>query len=68
MPSEKTSGLTIKPSPNFPVATGRLCQKGLNALDHVLHSERILEPLVRASGGAKAVANRVLGPCVCRHC
>ncbi|KRF18662.1 molybdopterin oxidoreductase family protein [Paenibacillus sp. Soil787] len=50
MPSEKTSGLTIKPSPNFPVATSRLCQKGLNALDHVLHTDRILEPLSKEIG------------------
>ncbi|WNR45787.1 molybdopterin oxidoreductase family protein [Paenibacillus roseipurpureus] len=48
LPSEKTEGLTIKPSGIFPVATGRLCQKGLNALEHVLHKERILEPLHRA--------------------
>ncbi len=47
LPSDKTDGLTIKPSANFPVATGRLCQKGLNALEHVVHSERILEPLHR---------------------
>lgn len=53
MPSEKTSGLVIKPSPNFPVATSRLCQKGLNALDHIFHAERIREPLAKAMHGAE---------------
>ncbi|OPH48637.1 nitrite reductase [Paenibacillus ferrarius] len=48
MPNEKTSVLMTKPSPNFPVATNRLCQKGLNALDHVLHPERIMEPLLKS--------------------
>jgi assimilatory nitrate reductase catalytic subunit len=48
-PSDKSPGLVVKPSPDFPVATGRLCQKGLNSLDHVIHPERITEPLVRAS-------------------
>ncbi len=47
IPSDKSPGLVIKPSPDFPVATGRLCQKGLHALDHVLHPERITEPLMR---------------------
>nr|WP_246131883.1 molybdopterin oxidoreductase family protein [Paenibacillus hemerocallicola] len=40
----KGPGLAIKPSPDFPVATGRLCQKGLHALDHVIHEERIVRP------------------------
>jgi assimilatory nitrate reductase catalytic subunit len=44
---DKSPGLAIKPSPDFPVATGRLCQKGLNALDHVVHEERILRPYRR---------------------
>ncbi|NHN32053.1 molybdopterin oxidoreductase family protein [Paenibacillus agricola] len=48
LPSEKSPGLVVKPSPDFPVATGRLCQKGLLSLEHVLHSERILEPLYKA--------------------
>lgn len=48
-PDEKSPGLIVKPSPDFPVATGRLCQKGLNALDHVLHPERITSPLVRTN-------------------
>jgi assimilatory nitrate reductase catalytic subunit len=50
IPSEKSPGLTIKPTQNFPVATGRLCQKGLNAMEHVLHPERIMEPLHRGYG------------------
>ncbi|MZQ85958.1 molybdopterin-dependent oxidoreductase [Paenibacillus sp. 5J-6] len=55
--SDKTSGLITKPSPNFPVATGRLCQKGLNALDHVFHAERILEPLAKATSGSERWQN-----------
>ncbi|WP_331436834.1 molybdopterin oxidoreductase family protein [Gordoniibacillus kamchatkensis] len=51
VPGEKGAGLTVKPSQHFPVATGRLCQKGLNALDHVLHEERVLAPLARSGGG-----------------
>ncbi|UJF32051.1 molybdopterin oxidoreductase family protein [Paenibacillus hexagrammi] len=47
VPSDKNPGLVVKPSPNFPVATGRLCQKGLNSLEHVLHPERVTEPLAR---------------------
>ncbi|MGG1515691.1 molybdopterin oxidoreductase family protein [Paenibacillus oryzisoli] len=50
IPGERLGGLTIKPSSVFPVATGRLCQKGLNALEHVGHSERILEPLQKQKG------------------
>ncbi|TDF88910.1 molybdopterin oxidoreductase family protein [Paenibacillus piri] len=54
VPSDKTSvGLAIKPSPSFPVATGRLCQKGLNALDHVVHPERITEPRMKTGSGAE---------------
>ncbi|MBW7475135.1 molybdopterin oxidoreductase family protein [Paenibacillus oenotherae] len=37
-------GWEVKPSQNFPVATGRLCQKGLNTLGHVLHPERLMAP------------------------
>jgi assimilatory nitrate reductase catalytic subunit len=44
---DKQSGLAVKPSSVFPVATGRLCQKGLNALGHVVHPERIVVPLRR---------------------
>jgi assimilatory nitrate reductase catalytic subunit len=48
VPGAGEPGFAIKASPDFPVATGRLCQKGLNALDHVLHEERILTPLARS--------------------
>jgi assimilatory nitrate reductase catalytic subunit len=48
-PSDKNPGFAVKPSPDFPVATGRLCQKGFNSLEHVIHPERITEPLIRAS-------------------
>ncbi|CAG7628090.1 molybdopterin oxidoreductase family protein [Paenibacillus allorhizosphaerae] len=47
VPGDDKPGLTIRPSPIFPVATNRLCQKGLNALDHVIHEERIMTPLRR---------------------
>ncbi|MFC5447319.1 molybdopterin oxidoreductase family protein [Paenibacillus aestuarii] len=46
-------GPVIKPSQSFPVATGRLCQKGLNALEHVIHPERITEPLHRSFGESR---------------
>ncbi|MFC5647818.1 molybdopterin oxidoreductase family protein [Paenibacillus solisilvae] len=42
-------GWEIKASPDFPVATGRLCQKGLHALGHVVHEERLLTPMRRQS-------------------
>ncbi len=45
--AEGGAGLTIKPSPDFPVATGRLCQKGLNAHQHVLHAGRLSAPRSR---------------------
>ncbi|WP_202078076.1 molybdopterin oxidoreductase family protein [Caldalkalibacillus salinus] len=37
----------VKPSKSFPVATGRLCQKGLNAVTHTQHDSRITRPLQR---------------------
>nr|WP_276322080.1 molybdopterin oxidoreductase family protein [Paenibacillus thalictri] len=57
IPGDKGPGLTIKPSPDFPVATGRLCQKGLNALEHVRHTDRLLYPQRRQS--REAPWNRV---------
>ncbi|CAH1193617.1 Assimilatory nitrate reductase catalytic subunit [Paenibacillus plantiphilus] len=42
--TETELGWEVKPSQNFPVATGRLCQKGLNSLGHVLHPERLQLP------------------------
>lgn len=56
-PSDNNPGLVIKPSPDFPVAAGRLCQKGLHALEHVLHPERITEPLRRA-GRFESIASQ----------
>ncbi|MBP3964890.1 molybdopterin oxidoreductase family protein [Paenibacillus lignilyticus] len=44
LPEDNAAGFEIKPSPDFPVATGRLCQKGLNALGHTVHEERLLVP------------------------
>ncbi|RRJ67515.1 nitrite reductase [Paenibacillus oralis] len=40
-------GYEAKPSPDFPVATGKLCQKGLHSVTHAAHPERILAPLRR---------------------
>ncbi len=45
------SGWKVKPSADFPVATGRLCQKGLNSLEHVVHEERITKPRQRSGSG-----------------
>lgn len=42
---------TVKPSADFPVATGRLCQKGFNVMEHTLHPSRITEPLKRLPSG-----------------
>lgn len=42
-------GWEVKPSHDFPVATGRLCQKGLNSLGHVIHPERLLSPRRRVA-------------------
>lgn len=46
-PGSAEGGYVIRPSPDFPVATGRLCQKGLHALAHTIHPSRILSPLKR---------------------
>ncbi|MDB5053548.1 MAG: nitrite reductase [Bacilli bacterium] len=48
---------TVKPSSDFPVATGRLCQKGFNAMEHTIHPERILHPLKREETGAWSRTN-----------
>ncbi len=37
-------GYEAKPSPDFPVATGKLCQKGLHSITHAAHPGRILAP------------------------
>jgi assimilatory nitrate reductase catalytic subunit len=49
--SEADDGWVVKPSPDFPVATGRLCQKGFAAPVHTLHPHRITAPLARAAQG-----------------
>ncbi|MBO9610880.1 MAG: molybdopterin oxidoreductase family protein [Paenibacillaceae bacterium] len=38
---------TVKASPHFPVATGRLCQKGMHAMAHAVHQGRVLAPMRR---------------------
>ncbi|MFC4777918.1 molybdopterin oxidoreductase family protein [Paenibacillus sp. GCM10023252] len=52
LPAENPSGWEVKPSSSFPVATGRLCQKGLNSLVHAQHPDRLLTPLRRDYGAA----------------
>lgn len=42
-------GYELKPSPDFPVATGRLCQKGFHAFDHTVHPGRVMQPLRRSA-------------------
>ncbi|ADG05893.1 molybdopterin oxidoreductase family protein [Kyrpidia tusciae] len=49
-------GLDLRPDPGFPVAGGRLCQKGFHAHLHVSHPERLTTPLVRRRGGFAAVS------------
>jgi assimilatory nitrate reductase catalytic subunit len=49
--SEQGDGWAVKPSPDFPVATGRLCQKGFAAPVHTLHPHRVTAPLARAAQG-----------------
>jgi assimilatory nitrate reductase catalytic subunit len=44
-------GFQIKPSQDFPVATGRLCQKGLNAQAHTVHESRVMHPLKKTERG-----------------
>jgi assimilatory nitrate reductase catalytic subunit len=50
-PAGAFDSYTVKPAPDFPVATGRLCQKGFHVLQHVKHTERVLEPLRRSGPG-----------------
>lgn len=45
---EGKEGYAVKPSAEFPVATGRLCQKGFNSPEHTRHPGRIAVPLRRA--------------------
>lgn len=46
-PDASGNGWTVKASQDFPVATGRLCQKGFNVLEHAFHPDRIRRPLFR---------------------
>lgn len=50
-PAGSFEAYTVKPAQDFPVARGRLCQKGFHVLQHVKHNERILEPLRRSGPG-----------------
>lgn len=51
VPDDDGQSYAVKPRSDFPVATGRLCQKGLNAVQHVFHPSRITTPLQRKSSG-----------------
>ncbi|GIQ70161.1 assimilatory nitrate reductase catalytic subunit [Xylanibacillus composti] len=42
---------TAKPRKDFPVSTGRLCQKGFHAPLHVFHESRVLTPRRRLLAG-----------------
>ncbi len=45
---ENTGKLSSKPRQDFPVATGRLCQKGFNVAEHAVHPDRLMYPLQRS--------------------
>jgi assimilatory nitrate reductase catalytic subunit len=45
---EDSGAVTVKPRQDFPVATGRLCQKGFNVVEHTLHPSRLLHPVQRS--------------------
>ncbi|MEX2415637.1 MAG: molybdopterin oxidoreductase family protein [Paenibacillaceae bacterium] len=47
---EATGKLAVKPSQDFPVATGRLCQKGFNVVEHAIHPSRLMHPIQRSGG------------------
>jgi assimilatory nitrate reductase catalytic subunit len=47
VPGEAEGTWDIKPHAGFPVASGRLCQKGFNVLGHAMHPDRLSAPLRR---------------------
>ncbi len=49
-PQAEEGTYKIKPSSSFLVATGRLCQKGLNSLEHTIHVERLHTPFKKEKG------------------
>src|SRR5690554_4341740 len=51
--AEDTGALIVKPRQDFPVATGRLCQKGFNSIEHTIHPSRVMYPLQRSEGVQK---------------
>jgi assimilatory nitrate reductase catalytic subunit len=51
---ENSGELVVKPRQDFPVATGRLCQKGFNVAEHALHPNRIMHTMQRSAGQSKA--------------
>jgi len=51
--TEKEPGWAVRPSGSFPVATGRLCQKGYHSPRHTVHPDRITMPLVRRVIGSR---------------
>lgn len=53
--TEKEPGWAVRPSGSFPVATGRLCQKGFHSPRHAVHPDRITMPLVRRVAPGRTV-------------
>ncbi|WP_199615327.1 molybdopterin oxidoreductase family protein [Paenibacillus alkalitolerans] len=53
--TEEQPGWAVKPSQTFPVATGRLCQKGFHSPRHAFHPDRITTPVVRLGTGAAPI-------------
>ncbi len=48
VPGQRPEESTVRPGQDFPVSTGKLCQKGFQSLQHVFHPSRVKEPLMRA--------------------
>ncbi len=46
-PAIGSAGCKTKASEDFPVATGRVCQKGIHSMEHVMSSDRVTVPLTR---------------------
>ncbi len=46
--TKKEGQYEVKPSYSFPVATGKLCQKGLQAVEHTISEQRIRTPFMRS--------------------
>jgi assimilatory nitrate reductase catalytic subunit len=47
----ETGESAAAPRTDFPVAAGKLCQKGLNVIAHTVHPDRLLYPMSRGNSG-----------------